>query len=234
MQETDSSYVTVKLEHQIQLTGTKFAVMIKYINKKENVKISVETKMNEFEPYIYCSSNAGESYYYTRDQGFIDMKKINSLQDANACIKAFTSFSGENVATNITSDKYKISDENKIIYEILPDTDIGELKNNINCNKNYNILDKQKNNITDTSTTISTGHSLITESYETYDLIVKGDLNGDGKLTGTDILKAKRYWAEIENLSEYEFIACDINEDNDITGTDILNMLKYYCDKITW
>lgn len=230
--KTDSKYVTIKLDVPIQLSGKEFAIMIKYISTEKKAVIPLETKVDGIEDTYYCSSNMGESYISLNGCSFTDMKKTEILQDANACIKAFTTFkegtgdTGETEKTEITSEQYNVSDQNKIISKILPKTYIADFKNIINCNVNYNILDSEKNIINDENEIISTGMFLFTDSYESYKLIVEGDVNGDGNLTGTDLILATRHFLKFngEELSEDGIIAGDLNDDNNITGTDLINM----------
>ena len=54
--------------------------------------------------------------------------------------------------------------------------------------------------------------------------LVKGDLNGDGKLTGTDLLKLKKHIVKLELLPSYYLEAADVNLSGDITSTDLLKL----------
>ncbi len=55
---------------------------------------------------------------------------------------------------------------------------------------------------------------------------IQGDINGDGKITATDLLKMKRYIVYLEEFSEEEIKRGDMNEDNEITTTDLLKMKR--------
>ena len=48
-------------------------------------------------------------------------------------------------------------------------------------------------------------------------VIVKGDVNGDGKVTAADYLKIRRYCCKTLELNDSEFLAADV-DDNEIVG----------------
>ena len=54
-----------------------------------------------------------------------------------------------------------------------------------------------------------------------YTLIVMGDINGDGKVTITDIAKIKLHIIKKEILTGTKFIAADLNNDKELTITDL-------------
>ena len=227
--KTDSSYITIDLNSPIKLSNDKFAVMVKYINHNGNVSIPLESQDQENKKYIYCTSNAGESFIY-KNGNFIDMKTIGTM---NGCIKAFTKLSANENQTKLISSKYTIS-SNNMIKGVLPESSLGEFHRNILNNKKYSIINSKSEEVTNNDGTITTGMSLITETNEKYTIIVKGDTNGDGKATGTDLIRIKKHVVEIEDLKGNEFTAGDINNDGTVTSTDALNITQYLCDIITW
>ena len=54
-----------------------------------------------------------------------------------------------------------------------------------------------------------------------YILIVTGDIDGNGKITVTDLARAKLHLIETEKLDGFELEAADLNNDGKITITDI-------------
>lgn len=59
--------------------------------------------------------------------------------------------------------------------------------------------------------------------------VIKGDINGDGKVTSTDYLQLKSYFKgnfNIYELSAY-FEAADVDNDNQLDSTDYLRIKKY-------
>ena len=64
---------------------------------------------------------------------------------------------------------------------------------------------------------------LKTENQE-YIMIVKGDIDGNGKITITDVVKSNLYNVNIQNPNEIEHIAADINGDGKISITDCVQV----------
>lgn len=61
---------------------------------------------------------------------------------------------------------------------------------------------------------------------EYVETIVKGDVNGDDKVTADDARKALRASARLENLNEKEKSAADINGDGKVTADDARKILR--------
>lgn len=56
--------------------------------------------------------------------------------------------------------------------------------------------------------------------------VLKGDVNGDGKVTAADAREALRASAKLEKLSDKETSAADVNNDGKVTATDAREILK--------
>ena len=56
--------------------------------------------------------------------------------------------------------------------------------------------------------------------------IIKGDVNGDGKITADDARKALRASAKLENLTNKETLAADINGDGKVSADDARTILR--------
>ena len=55
---------------------------------------------------------------------------------------------------------------------------------------------------------------------------LKGDVDGDGKVTAADARKALRASAKLEELTEEERAVADINGDGKVTAADAREILK--------
>ena len=53
-------------------------------------------------------------------------------------------------------------------------------------------------------------------------IVVTGDVNGDGRITITDVVKLQNYVASAGSLQEAAMKAADINGDGRITITDVV------------
>lgn len=123
----------------------------------------------------------------------------------------------------ITSNKYLVDTGKKYISRITPKIKISEFKSNVTANVDYSIYDKNNAIISDENQVVATGMKVKTQSQE-YVMIVKGDINGDGKISITDLVKIKLYNAHIQTPSEIEEISADINGDGKISITDLVQL----------
>lgn len=119
----------------------------------------------------------------------------------------------------IASDNYKI--ENKYISRVKANTKINDFKNNITSSTQYSIYDSNGNRITSDDVIMTTGMRIKFNNDE-YQVVVKGDVDGNGKISITDLVKLNLYNVHIKTPSELEKIAADINEDGKISITDLV------------
>lgn len=218
--ELKNGYHTIKLDTPVKLTGDKFVVALKYISNENGVSyIALEYPDNNY--WATATAEAGQSYISMDFDNWEDMIDLSDTTiippKSNLCIKAFTEEYEE-------EDKYFIVNnynmDDKYIYEISPQTNFTELTNNISTNMEYYIYDKNKNIISEDEI-ISTGMELHNEE-NTYKIVVKGDLNGDGKITITDVVKAKLHTTNIQILNNEFLRAADVNGDGRVTITDLV------------
>lgn len=219
-----NGYYTVKLDNPIILNGSKFAVAIKVI--ADNVAyIPIEAKVINNNLWNTATSKAGESFIGDNLGNWADLKNMTivGMSEINVCIKAFTT-QLESSDITISSSIYKFDNTN-CIYNILPYTTVDELKNNISSNdSNYKI--KTEDRILANTELIGTNIKLALSNGIQYTLIVTGDVNGDGKISVTDVLKIKKKIVSLEELDIPYKRAGDINNSNDITTTDLVKVKK--------
>lgn len=122
----------------------------------------------------------------------------------------------------LSSNKYEI-DESNTITGITPNTSVDEIKDNLIGGGELVILDKDGNTIT--SGSVGTGSTVKTESGEEYTIIVKGDVNGDGVVTTTDLSQLKLHVVQATLLKDPYLKAGDLNLDGNVSITD-LSQLK--------
>lgn len=106
-------------------------------------------------------------------------------------------------------EKYKI--ESNTIKNIKGETSVETLKGKLQVDEKYTI--KRKNTEIQNSDNIATGDILETESGNKYTLIVRGDLNKDGKVDIKDLVKMRKFLLLDNNLDESEEMAADTNID---------------------
>ena len=68
---------------------------------------------------------------------------------------------------------------------------------------------------------------------ETYILVVKGDLNGDGKITITDLVSLQSHLVGKSSLTGAYLEAADLNDDGTISITDVVKAARVIVGKDT-
>lgn len=63
-----------------------------------------------------------------------------------------------------------------------------------------------------------------------YDVVIYGDVNGDGRITSMDMLYIKRHILYIKTLSGAYLLAADTNKDSDVTSMDMLYIKRHILD----
>lgn len=64
--------------------------------------------------------------------------------------------------------------------------------------------------------------------------VMKGDVNGDGKVNGTDALWVSQYFVGARQLTDAQKAAADVNHDGKINGTDALWIAQYFVGSRSW
>lgn len=123
----------------------------------------------------------------------------------------------------IETEEYKVDLEKKLVKSIPVNTTVQALLENMQIASDEYILKNQSGEQMKEEDLITTG-STITINSEVMQLIVIGDINGDGKLSSTDLSKLVLHILEKETLTEEKTIAADMNEDEQITSTDLSRM----------
>lgn len=125
----------------------------------------------------------------------------------------------------ITSEKYRVDEEKKIISKIIPGITLEQLKSNVESDGEYIINDSKGNEIR-SSDRIGTGYKIKFDSGKEYTLVVYGDLNGDGKIDVVDIAKLQKVLARINSSTELINLASNLKEDSKIDLNDLARLQK--------
>ncbi len=141
-------------------------------------------------------------------------------------IFAIVGLTSMSYATNLDSDEYKITTKENVNYVIgiFPNTKAKNVKDNLKTNTNIEIFDNNGNLITEEKI-IATGNK-IQVGNTAYIAIVCGDINGDGELTLTDLVKVKSHLIGKDVLTGVSAIATDVDANGKLTSTDILKLKR--------
>ena len=134
---------------------------------------------------------------------------------------------------DISSDTYEI--ENEYISKIQPETTVKEFKDNLKTNATEINIYNKENELLKDDDIIGTGMRLELKNGDktkTFTLIVKGDVNGDGKADMLDIVAINKYRLNKTSLEEIYLKAGDVTEDSKVNLYDILKINKFRLNKI--
>ena len=67
------------------------------------------------------------------------------------------------------------------------------------------------------------------EKYK-YDIVIFGDINGDGKISISDTVRFKKHMLEIIKLTSIQHIAADVNRDGKVSILDSVRFKKYFLE----
>ena len=117
---------------------------------------------------------------------------------------------------------YKIKESN--ILNISPETKIKDFKDKFTVMEGYTI--KHENTELTEEDAISTGDILEETDGNKFTLIVKGDLNCDGRLSIVDLSIERKYLLGIIEIDEVKKLSSDMNIDEETSLVDLSIMRK--------
>ena len=128
------------------------------------------------------------------------------------------------------SEVYKVGEED--IMKIEGETTIEKFSKNITTNLKMNFMDGDLK-ITDNNQLIKTGMKLKLSNDKEYVLIVRGDINSDGRLSLIDISKLIMHYNEVKGfeLTGNSKKGADMNVDGEINLIDVSQMIMVYNSK---
>lgn len=147
-----------------------------------------------------------------------------TTKDTSPAIDINTNNENDTISYSISSDAYIFGD--KYITEIMPSTSVTRFKNNINYDGyELNLYDGEyyvpSGNVYTGLTASFTGNGTINKT-----IIVKGDINCDGKLNNSDLDLMMSYNLDTASLGNLAKIAGNLNNDNKIDNKDLVAMAQ--------
>ena len=73
----------------------------------------------------------------------------------------------------------------------------------------------------------------LVNGYETYKIVIIGDLNKDGKINVFDVSMLYSYVRGKTDLDEYSMLAARIRKQNDIKVADVSKLFSFVRDRIS-
>ena len=197
------------------------------------------TNYNPFETDIKSNNNqvlSNADKILTASYTNFDLDTLWSVGSEGAYLKLF--YTPEELAVVSLLYKNATITEDNYILGVSPKTGLNTAESNITIDSGltYKIYNRNGNLISSTTATIGTGGYIeITNGYEfkDYEIIVYGDVTGDGKISISDILNMADYSIASSETKETIFplksqiIAADVNKDSKISISDVFKVADY-------
>ncbi len=136
----------------------------------------------------------------------------------------------QNQTGELESAKYIISEAEKIIYRVIPQTDVTSFVNNFNTSNQIKVYKDKECSSEITSGYIGTGMVLKDETKGTiYEISTIGDFDGDGEIGQIELTNLIRH---VVGLKDYQLDgvllkSADLNNDKQINIVDITILIRY-------
>lgn len=136
----------------------------------------------------------------------------------------------ENLEINISEYAVEQDGEMKYISNINPGVTAGQVLEKIQANSGA--TKKVYDGTTEVAADgiLATGMEIVislNNQVAEYIVVVSGDINGDAKITATDLTKMKNHILEKTTLTNLGLKAADLNNDGQITATELTKIKKY-------
>ena len=161
---------------------------------------------------VNCKSQSGDTRTYT----------ININRQASAANNTNNNNNTINSSVSISSSKYKID---TYVTGVEPNVSSDVIKKNISVSagsiKILNSSGVENNGIVGTGNKIAVYDSN-GNLVKTVDIVIYGDVNGDGKISSADYIKIKNHIMETNKLTDIEKEYADANKDGKVSSADYI------------
>ncbi len=131
-------------------------------------------------------------------------------------------------AAKVESSTYKVGAN---ITGVPYNTSVSTFKSKIKVTSGYTFKVVDKNGKELTSGNVGTNSKVVvyngSSAVKTVPIVIKGDINGDGKIASADLLFMQRFIVGTYDLSGAYFDSADINSDGKISSVDILFLQRH-------
>lgn len=223
------------------------AIFLKYLKVKNNISgDNLESKIE------YLETSKSETMSISFDDSYIAHEKIMKFNNAALNVNGLISNNnivkrnGNKELNEIVLDNnvmplsdtliksYEIvrnSDEDYVI-GIDPYTTVSTFINSFVNESDYlNVYDFNGNLVSDLNQYVGNGMVMKLEKngevLDTLRIIVRGDINGNGRVNWADSLSLDNYIVKLAKFDKYQTLAADITKDGKVNGADQLSLDNY-------
>ena len=130
-----------------------------------------------------------------------------------------------------TIKKYIIDNDGDLIKNISKNTSVDDFASNIDVVNNGSVKIYDTTGTTEITDNVGTGMiARVVNEYDEgvldLDVVVKGDVSGDGNISVTDLVKVKRHLSEEEELTGVYEIAGNVTDTKEIGITDLVKIAR--------
>jgi hypothetical protein len=134
----------------------------------------------------------------------------------------------------IESDVYEVTDED-VVKNISAGTTVRNFVTNITTEGSVKVYDNKGTALSNTDN-LGTGYTVQvldgSEVIKTYTLVVKGDVNGDTKISAIDYAKIKRHVLKANQLEGVYYDAGSLVKENKVTAYDYIMVKRYVLGQV--
>lgn len=152
-------------------------------------------------------------------EGYIWDKVVTSNGTIGYCVRQDKN-NGEAWIKSLSKKKYEVDDKNANII-CVPDVTPEKLQS-----LSAKIVVKNGDKEIAKDAKIGTGYT-ITVDGKTYTAVVKGDVNGDGKVDSSDYVRIKNHLRKKETMSATEQLGADVTGEGNVTSSDYVKIKNY-------
>ena len=125
---------------------------------------------------------------------------------------------------------YTVDSDDDIV-GISPDTTSQSFKSKLLSDSNYTVVVKRNGTEIADTAKVATGDIVVilkgNKVISSYEIVVKGDVNGDGTVDISDTVLVKAHRAKLSTLTGVFFKAADVDDDSEITISDVRLILAH-------
>ncbi len=199
-------------------------------NMPQNV--TYDSKVNGTIPVVGTTYDANANKFITTPSNMLQgITDINSDQTTEPEKPTPTPEPETTLTETEVLRKLNLTKKQNYLFGFAINTSISVIRQSLNNIKGLEIINIQSNEqIITTHTKLSLRIGNTTYAYI---VVLKGDVNGDGKIQATDYVKIRNHIMGKTNLTDASLQAADINQDSKVQATDYVKVRNHIMGKST-